>query len=189
MVRCCPLLFELRQDGPEPLVNLPYRMIFAVGTDHDVILYDTQQPLPFARFQQIHYTRMTDLTWSSDGLLLIASSTDGFCALITFESEELGVVYLKEESEDEGNAFDLSVTEDSVVEKNENIDINNSNVEIEIKESEHEKKKPSFIEKWVLNPPPKRLKPIPVIENSTNENRMKENDTSQNVKIVSSAIP
>lgn len=144
-------------------------MIFAVGTDHDVILYDTQQRLPFARFQEIHYTRMTDLTWSSDGLLLVASSTDGFCALITFEPQELGLPYVKEDSEKEDSTLDVSITEE-VVEKDENIDINNSTVEADSKESEPDKKRHSFIEKWALNPPHKRLKPNPVIENSLTKN-------------------
>ncbi|XP_044757850.1 uncharacterized protein LOC123316005 [Coccinella septempunctata] len=114
VVRCCPIYFELREDGPEPYINLPYRILFAIGTDHDIILYDTQQKAPFARFNNIHYTRLTDLTWSSDGLLLIASSTDGFCTLITFEPEELGVQYVKEESETEDSTLNMSILEDKV---------------------------------------------------------------------------
>lgn len=137
-------------------------MIIAIGTDHDVILYDTQQRLPFARFQEIHYTRMTDLTWSNDGLLLMASSTDGFCALITFEPKELGTPYVKEDSEDDENTLDVSITEENVQEKDENVDINNSIVNADVKETEQDAKKRSFIEQWVQKPPPKRLKPNPV---------------------------
>lgn len=113
VVKCCPIYFELRGDGPEPYINLPYRILFAVGTDHDIILYDSQQKAPFARFNNIHYTRLTDLTWSGDGLLLIASSTDGFCTLITFEPEELGIQYVKEESEAE-DAVNVPILEDKV---------------------------------------------------------------------------
>lgn len=160
VVRCCPMLFELRQDGPAPLIDLPYRMIIAVGTDHDVILYDTQQRVPFARFQEIHYTRMTDLTWSSDGQLLVASSTDGFCALITFEPNELGVPYIKADSENEENTLDITVMEHIVQEKDENTDISNS--QKVPKEAETDKKKRSFIEQWVQSPAPKRLKPNPL---------------------------
>ncbi|XP_057657909.1 uncharacterized protein LOC130894897 [Diorhabda carinulata] len=142
VVRFCPLLFQQRENGPEPSIKLPYRMIFAVGTDHDIILYDTQQPKPFARFHEIHYTRITDLTWSSDGLLLVASSTDGFCTLITFEKEELGILYekddIEEEDEEEEITLDVEVTE-----KDENIDITNKKEEI--------KKRPSFIQQWVQN--------------------------------------
>nr|XP_023030076.1 chromatin assembly factor 1 subunit B [Leptinotarsa decemlineata] len=154
VVRCCPILFQHHEDGPDPLVKTPYRMIFAVGADHDVILYDTQQTVPFAWFHQIHYTRLTDLTWSKDGLLLIASSTDGFCALITFEPGELGEPYVKDESDIEENPMDVSGCLD-LMSKDENVDINNKlEKEVELK------KKTSFIAKWVQNTPQKQ-KPVP----------------------------
>lgn len=60
-VRCCPLLFEL-QDR-ESMFALPYRMILAVATQTSVLLYDTQQPEPFGIVTNIHYTRLTDVTW------------------------------------------------------------------------------------------------------------------------------
>ncbi|CAG9836922.1 unnamed protein product [Diabrotica balteata] len=153
-VRCCPLLFCLRDDGPESLVNLPYRMIFAVGTDHDIILYDTQQTKPFARFHEIHYTRITDLTWSADGLILIASSTDGFCTIITFEQEELGKIYTKEESDEEVSNMECSeITPIDTTDKDENVDITNKTDKEETKTEV--KKRPSFIQQWVQNTPKK----------------------------------
>nr|CAI5863650.1 unnamed protein product [Callosobruchus analis] len=142
VIRFCPVLFTLREDGPEPIVKLPYRMVFAVGTDHDIILYDTQQKEPFARFHEIHYTRLTDLTWSQDGLLLTASSTDGFCALVTFDVGELGTVYVKEDNETEETQIPAEVQE-----------------KVEMKEQTNpvvEKKRPSFLEKWALNTPLKK---------------------------------
>ncbi|VEN63583.1 unnamed protein product [Callosobruchus maculatus] len=150
VVRFCPVLFTLREDGPEPMVKLPYRMVFAVGTDHDIILYDTQQKEPFARFHEIHYTRLTDLTWSQDGLLLTASSTDGFCALVTFDVGELGTVYVKEDNETEETQIPVEVQE-----------------KVEIKDQANtviEKKRPSFLEKWALNTPPKKKAPKRTIE-------------------------
>jgi chromatin assembly factor 1 subunit B len=42
---------------------LPYRMILAVATQTSVLLYDTQQPEPFGIVTNIHYTRLTDVTW------------------------------------------------------------------------------------------------------------------------------
>lgn len=68
-------------------------MIFAVASKDSVYLYDTQQRLPFGSISKIHYSRLTDVTWSSDGRILIASSFDGFCTLISFEEGELGEVY------------------------------------------------------------------------------------------------
>lgn len=94
-VRCCPILFKLRphDETVPPIINLPYRMIFAVATKSCVYLYDTQQEMPFTLISNIHYARLTDLTWSSDGNILIVSSVDGFCTLITFEEGELGTVF------------------------------------------------------------------------------------------------
>lgn len=94
-VRCCPLLFQLLPLTGSPAIDLPYRMIFAIATKNSVRLYDTQQQMPFAVISNIHYARLTDLAWSSDGTALIVSSFDGFCTLITFEKGELGKVYEK----------------------------------------------------------------------------------------------
>ncbi|XP_050726843.1 chromatin assembly factor 1 subunit B-like isoform X1 [Eriocheir sinensis] len=111
-VRFCPILFELKplpqeeespQESAEPrepweehanLFHLPYRMIFAVATQNAVLLYDTQQPVPFARLSNIHYTRLSDISWSSDGRILVASSTDGYCSLVSFAKGELGTPYI-----------------------------------------------------------------------------------------------
>ena len=111
-VRFCPTLFALRsasakrsaataEDGapsqPPPVVkkmiNLPYRMVFAVATDDCVIIYDTQQTLPLGIVGGIHYHQLSDLTWSPDGRLLLVASTDGFCSVISFEAGELGTPY------------------------------------------------------------------------------------------------
>ncbi|XP_061399765.1 chromatin assembly factor 1 subunit B [Musca vetustissima] len=95
-VRCSPLLYRLRPYDEEknpPVVPLPYRMIFAVATKSSVYFYDTQQKQPFALISNIHYTRLTDITWSNDGRVVVVSSTDGFCSLITFDEGELGEVY------------------------------------------------------------------------------------------------
>lgn len=96
-VRCCPVLFELRNidpsTKPESMFLLPYRVIFAVATASAVVLYDTQQPMPFGYVSNLHYTRLTDLSWSPKGDLLMVSSTDGYCSIITFSPGELGVPY------------------------------------------------------------------------------------------------
>ena len=100
-VRCCPLLFKLRPFNAEknpPVIPLPYRMIFAVATKSSVYFYDTQQKQPFALISNIHYTRLTDVTWSNDGRIVVVSSTDGFCSLITFEQGELGEEYENSEA-------------------------------------------------------------------------------------------
>ncbi|XP_075552064.1 chromatin assembly factor 1, p105 subunit [Dermacentor variabilis] len=104
VIRFCPVFFKLQMPGAnddgtskeeveEPLISLPYRMVFAVATQKAILLYDTQHSAPFAHISNIHYTRLSDLTWSSDGRVLAASSTDGYCSLITFGETELGEVY------------------------------------------------------------------------------------------------
>jgi len=91
-VRFCPVLFALNHRN-NSVFALPYRMIFAVAMKSSVYLYDTQQRTPIAIISNIHYARLTDLTWSTDGRILIVSSTDGFCSVINFEEGELGIEY------------------------------------------------------------------------------------------------
>lgn len=141
-VRFCPLLFELRPNGPKPLVSLPYRMIFAIGTDTDVMIYDTQQSKPVAYLKKIHYTRLTDICWSQDGLILIASSTDGFCTVVNFKEGELGTVYTKK-------------IEESVQEDLHN-DLKKSEMSGETKPKKPEiKKRPTILEQWTIKTPKK----------------------------------
>ncbi|ESP03126.1 hypothetical protein LOTGIDRAFT_137905 [Lottia gigantea] len=106
-VRVCPTLFQLRKIGFKPvegmflrelppITYLPYRMVFAVATEDSVLLYDTQQTTPIAYIGNIHYHQLSDLTWSSSGEMLVVSSTDGFCSIVTFKTGELGQIYVKE---------------------------------------------------------------------------------------------
>lgn len=94
-VRCCPVLFTIRKhnENVRPMIALPYRVVFAVATKNSVFLYDTQQRMPFGVIANIHYARLTDLAWSSDGSILVVSSVDGFCTMVSFEDGELGTVY------------------------------------------------------------------------------------------------
>lgn len=62
-IRCCPVYFELRKNGPTSTMALPYRIIFAVATQHSILIYDTQQISPIAVISNIHYTRLTDIAW------------------------------------------------------------------------------------------------------------------------------
>jgi len=77
------------------LFCLPYRMVFAVASEDTVLIYDTQQTIPVGLLRNIHYHQISDLSWSSDGRVLIVSSTDGFCTIATFEKGELGDIYIK----------------------------------------------------------------------------------------------
>ncbi|SPJ75019.1 related to chromatin assembly complex, subunit p60 [Fusarium torulosum] len=79
--------------GPKPAFSLPYRMVYAVATQDSVLLYDTQQKTPICVVSNLHCATFTDLAWSSDGLTLMISSSDGFCSTLTFAAGELGEVY------------------------------------------------------------------------------------------------
>nr|CAD7266685.1 unnamed protein product [Timema shepardi] len=131
-VRCCPLLFELH-DG-ESMFALPYRMILAVASQSSVVLYDTQQPEPFGIISNIHYTRLTDLAWSSDGRALVVSSTDGYCSIVTFTEGELGKEYKpsKDTQESDGQTPSKSNKAEKSVNKivNDTSTLQTSNMEI-----------------------------------------------------------
>ncbi|KAI9891760.1 MAG: hypothetical protein M1814_002510 [Vezdaea aestivalis] len=83
----------LATTGPQPAFLLPYRMIYAVATHDAVLVYDTQQQSPLCIVSNLHFATFTDLTWSSDGLTLLMSSSDGFCSSLTFSPGELGQIY------------------------------------------------------------------------------------------------
>jgi chromatin assembly factor 1 subunit B len=72
---------------------LSYRYVFAIATEDSVFLYDTQSASPFAYVTDIHYSNLSDLSWSKDGRFLLVSSIDGFCTFISFKETELGKVY------------------------------------------------------------------------------------------------
>ncbi|CAG5122874.1 unnamed protein product [Candidula unifasciata] len=145
VVRANPQLFELRPsenassqpkvidgenevDKTKPwekaksLFCLPYRIVFAVGTEESVLLYDTQQTMPVGLLKNIHYHQISDLSWSGDGRALIISSTDGFCTIATFEDNELGVPY-KDSCADVNKANILSTAKNR---SNEDTDSNKS---------------------------------------------------------------
>ncbi|KAF4521085.1 hypothetical protein B566_EDAN010959 [Ephemera danica] len=124
-VRCCPTLFELRtdcsrqEDGSNSVFPLPYRVVFAVATQDSVLLYDTQQSVPIGCVSNIHYTRLSDLTWSSDGLFLMVSSTDGYCSIVTFVPGELGTPYLTNQQSTAEVSMECEALADSAGEEEE----------------------------------------------------------------------
>ncbi|KAF6815971.1 WD repeat domain-containing protein [Colletotrichum sojae] len=79
--------------GPKAAFALPYRMIYAVATQDSVLLYDSQQQTPICIVSNLHCATFTDLAWSTDGLTLLVSSSDGFCSTLSFSPGELGQIY------------------------------------------------------------------------------------------------
>ena len=98
-ISVCPLKFELVKkvdSEQQDLFNLPYRYVYAIATEDSVYLYDTQNPTPFAYVTDIHYSNLSDLSWSMNGKFLLVTSIDGFCTFIAFKDNELGRVYAEE---------------------------------------------------------------------------------------------
>lgn len=77
---------------------LPYRIVYAVATQDSVLIYDTQQTSPLCVVANLHYATFTDLTWSMDGRVLFMTSTDGFCSAVVFDKDELGDIYIDEDT-------------------------------------------------------------------------------------------
>ncbi|CAK9295836.1 unnamed protein product [Gordionus sp. m RMFG-2023] len=96
VVKCCPIIFKLRNlANPQNTcyINLPYRIVFAIACDNALSIHDTQQLSPILMIKDLHYWWISDLSWSRDGLTLIATSTDGYLSIINFEKFELGEPY------------------------------------------------------------------------------------------------
>ncbi|CCD24857.1 Cac2p NDAI_0E00410 [Naumovozyma dairenensis CBS 421] len=71
-----------------PYIKLPYKLIYAIATSNEILIYDTESIEPISIIGNLHYTALTDLSWSSDGTMLMISSTDGFCSYISIDAEK-----------------------------------------------------------------------------------------------------
>lgn len=95
-IKCNPRLFELIDDPHDSSnsflsFSLPYRIIYAVVSQDTLVIFDSQSNKALFGASSMHFGTITDLAWSSDGLTLILSATDGFCTLVQFDSIELGI--------------------------------------------------------------------------------------------------
>jgi chromatin assembly factor 1 subunit B len=77
--------------SPAPLVQLPYRMILAVLSTNAIMLYDTQHAHMLSIIRNQHCANLTDVAWSNNGRTLFVTSSDGFCSVVEFADQELGV--------------------------------------------------------------------------------------------------
>ena len=91
VIRPNPVLFQLPPATKKAI--LPYRSIFAVLTIDTVLIYDTQHNVPLAMARGLHYAGLTDASWSTDGMTLFVTSSDGYVSILSFGEGELGEVY------------------------------------------------------------------------------------------------
>lgn len=87
-----PNYYKLTKDSL-PCINLPYKLVYAVATSNEVLIYDTESVKPLAVIGNLHYTPLTDINWCQDGKLLMISSTDGFCSYVSIKDGLLGEVW------------------------------------------------------------------------------------------------
>ncbi|KAG2178221.1 hypothetical protein INT43_003474 [Umbelopsis isabellina] len=95
-IKCSPIKYQLRSKNGITRASrfaLPYRMIFAVATQDSVYVYDTQQSKPLCMLSGVHYASITDISWSSDGNVLMLTSNDGYCSVAVYDKDELGLPY------------------------------------------------------------------------------------------------
>ncbi|XP_050216667.1 chromatin assembly factor 1 subunit FAS2-like [Mercurialis annua] len=96
-VRFCPMVFSLLGSHSAGFFKLPYRLIFAVATINSLYIYDTESTPPIVVLAGLHYAAITDIAWSFNAKYLAVSSQDGYCTLVEFELNELGVPISLEE--------------------------------------------------------------------------------------------
>jgi len=84
-IRFSPYLYKLIEKADDDLVpamlNLPYRMMFAVSTIDNILVYHTQSIMPIAIVKSVHYDSINDISWMGTSMLMTASS-DGFCSFV-----------------------------------------------------------------------------------------------------------
>ncbi|EYU23786.1 hypothetical protein ABFS82_08G094300 [Erythranthe guttata] len=141
-VRFCPQRFHLLGTNESSFFKLPYRLIFAVATLNSLYIYDTESVQPIVIAAGVHYAAITDIAWSPAGNYLALSSQDGYCTLLEFDNQELGLP-IPEEKKVVSDANKSPVLPD-VVEENKTIDKNNKTANVDsgkerVENSEKEK--------------------------------------------------
>nr|XP_002127701.1 chromatin assembly factor 1 subunit B-like isoform X1 [Ciona intestinalis] len=190
IVACSPVFYKLKKLSSEPSFKLEYRCIFAVASNDTVVMYDTQQVLPFAVISNIHYASITDLSWSSDGLFLVISSRDGFCSLVEFDKNELGEIFTppsKEENTEsteskmeQTNNQDMAMEVSDVKEKINDVEMR---IESDLKAKEQKEEIPQ------QSHTPRRVKLTPVNDNSPSNKAFTEPKTIKPTKPTGKSAP
>lgn len=101
-VRFSPILYKLDLDTSKCVFDLPHKMLFAVATQNSVIVYDTEHFKPLGLLKNLHYSTITDITWSADGKSIIITSAEGFCSIMLLSDGILGTpLQIQEKKNDE----------------------------------------------------------------------------------------
>lgn len=102
-------------------------MIFAIATDDEIMLYDTNNLKCLMRVKNLHYYTIYDMSWNAKGDKIIICSKDGFLSTIDLKNYKFGDLILKEEEKNNDNdAMDIDIE----------IDDCKKNLEIEVKQKQ-----------------------------------------------------
>jgi len=89
--RWSPAFYRTR--GPSvrtPWVLDQYRMVFALFTISNLLIYDTSCAEPIALVTHLHLSTIADVVWAPDGYSLMVASKDGYVSSVIFDVSELG---------------------------------------------------------------------------------------------------
>ena len=65
--------------------RLPYRLVFAVMCKESILLYDSQRQRAFAYLDNLQLDSLSQVAWTADGQVLVASSLEGYNSFITID--------------------------------------------------------------------------------------------------------
>lgn len=85
-----PIFYNKSDSTKSKFIDLPYKLIFAIATSNELLIFDTENNVPISVIGNMHYTPLTDLKWSDDGSLVMVSSTDGFCSYVSVDTKLFG---------------------------------------------------------------------------------------------------
>jgi chromatin assembly factor 1 subunit B len=84
-IRFNPHLYQKKNDSsPDKpaLLDLPYRIVFAVATQEQVLIYSTECVYPIAIVGNLHYASVNDMAWDYSSQKLLTASSDGYISII-----------------------------------------------------------------------------------------------------------
>ncbi|XP_020597998.1 chromatin assembly factor 1 subunit FAS2 [Phalaenopsis equestris] len=165
-VRFCPILFCLQGSNTASLFKLPYRVIFAVATFNSLYIYDSESSSPIVIVAGLHYAAITDISWSPNAKYLALSSQDGYCSILEFDDDELGVPFSSEDSRSASECISCVTNMKADIEDKMDIDhigAAHKNMKAGLKADEEEQIPPNLVKAPDTNKPTKkRITPVAV---------------------------
>lgn len=88
-----PNLYKRDDESNRGVFGLDYKMVFAIATDDEIMIYDTERLECLMIVKNLHYYPIYSMSWNSAGNKIIISSKDGFLSTIDFKSYKFGDYY------------------------------------------------------------------------------------------------